>query len=270
MSEWQLDADIETYYERGGERERLKAKARGRFEFTRMQDILRRVLPGDGVDVLDVGGATGVHSEWLAADGHAVTLLDPVESQVAEAAKLPGVTALVGDARELPFEDDSFDAVLLMGPLYHLMEAEQRVRALAEAKRCTRSGGVVAAATINRTAGWCDWLMWNSEKTIHTLSAEESLRVLREGDLRYHDQDIFTTAYLHHPGEVADEFAKAGMGSHTQYAVQGFPGYIPQLEALIDIDELRDQLMDGLRIIETEPSLLGASNHLLTVAAVSD
>ena len=266
MNEWELEREIDQYYQRGGERERLKKDARGRLEFTRMQELVRRILPGEGLDVLDVGGATGVHSEWLAADGHKVTLVDPVASQVAVAAELPGVDARVGDARDLPCESDAFDAVLLMGPLYHLTDREHRLQALREARRVARPGGVVAAVTINRTAGWCDWLLWNSQRTIHTLSAEESMRVLKEGDLRYFDDDIFTTAYLHHPGEIASEFADAGMPAPAQYAVQGFPGYIPELERIIDDEELREQLLEGLRVIESEPSLLGASNHLLTVA----
>jgi 2-polyprenyl-3-methyl-5-hydroxy-6-metoxy-1,4-benzoquinol methylase len=268
MSTWELETEIESYYERGQERERLTRNARGRLEFARMQDLLRRKLPGAGLDVLDVGGATGVHAKWLAEDGHRVTLIDPVASQVEVAAQLPGVTAVVGDARELPWDDASFDAVLLMGPLYHLTDREQRVQAVKEAARCARPGGIVAAATINRTAGWNDFLLFRAGGRDKGLSAEASLRIMREGTLRYFDQDIFTTAYLAHPSEVASEFADAGLAGAAQYAVQGPPGYIPELEALIDDEDVREHLMDGLRIIEAEPSLLGASNHLLTVATV--
>jgi SAM-dependent methyltransferase len=268
MSTWELEPEIESYYERGEERERLTRNARGRLEFARTQDLLRRKLPGERLDVLDVGGATGVHAKWLAEDGHRVTLIDPVASQVAIAGELPGVTAVVGDARELPWDDASFDAVLLMGPLYHLTDREQRVRAVAEARRCARPGGIVAAATINRSAGWNDWLLSKSHGFDRGLNAEDSMRILREGDLRYFEQDIFTTAYLHHPGEVASEFADAGLPGAAQYAVQGFPGYMPELEKLIDDEEARVHLMEGLRVIEAEPSLLGASNHLLTIATI--
>ncbi|WP_030157328.1 bifunctional 2-polyprenyl-6-hydroxyphenol methylase/3-demethylubiquinol 3-O-methyltransferase UbiG [Glycomyces sp. NRRL B-16210] len=268
MSEWRLEDEIEAYYRRGDERERLTRNARGRLEFARMQDLLRRLLPGEGLKVLDVGGATGVHSAWMAADGHDVTLVDPVESQVAVAARLPGVRAVVGDARELPCEDAVFDAVLLMGPLYHLTDRGQRVRALAEARRCARPGGLVAAVTINRTAGWGDYLLFKAGGSDKGLSAEASLRVIREGVLRHFDQGLFTTAYLAHPGEVAAEFADAGLEDPAQYSVQGFPGLIPELERLIDDPEVRGHLMEGLRLIETEPSLLGAGNHLLTTAVV--
>lgn len=268
MSSWELETEIESYYERGGERERLTRNPRGRLEFARMQDLLRRKLPGDNLDVLDVGGATGVHAKWLAEDGHRVTVIDPVASQIEVAAQLPGVTALVGDARELPWDDASFDAVLLMGPLYHLTDRKHRVQAIAEARRCTRPGGIVVAATINRTSGWTDWLQFKANGIDRGIGAEDSLRILREGDLRYFEQDMFTTAYLAHPSEVAEEFADAGLPGAAQYAVQGFPGYLPDLERLIDDEEARGHLMDGLRVIEAEPSLLGASNHLLTIATI--
>jgi SAM-dependent methyltransferase len=155
-----------------------------------------------------------------------------------------------------------------MGPLYHLLDREQRVRAIAEARRCARPGGLVAAVTINRSAGWNDYLLFRAGGVDRGLSPEETLRVLRGGELRYFDQNVFTTAYLHHPGEVVGEFADAGLGGAAQYAVQSFPGYIPELERLIDDEAAREHLMEGLRVIESEPSLLGASNHLLTVAQV--
>lgn len=267
MNAWRLEPEIQEYYEQGGERDRLTKSGRGRLEFARMQDLLRRTLPGDGLDVLDVGGATGIHSEWLASDGHRVTLIDPVESQVAVAAELPGVTARVGDVRDLPCDDDSFDAVLLMGPLYHLTEPDDRVRALREARRAAREGGVLAAVTIDRAAGWADWLHMRFNG-ITPIESDESLRALKEGDIGYFDQGLFTTAYLHHPGEIAAEFAGAGMPEVRQYAVQGPAGLISELDDILDHDELGPHYLAAMREIECEPSLLGASGHLLTVADI--
>ncbi|MEZ7129532.1 class I SAM-dependent methyltransferase [Nonomuraea sp. AD125B] len=102
--------------------------------------------------VLDVGGGIGVHAEWLSADGYAVELLDPVPRHVQRAARLAGVSAPLGDARPLPAADASQDAVLLLGPLYHLPDRADRVRTLTEARRALRPGGVIAVATISRHA----------------------------------------------------------------------------------------------------------------------
>ncbi|MGV9307051.1 class I SAM-dependent methyltransferase [Nonomuraea sp. NPDC003727] len=76
--------------------------------------MLRRLLRPAPARVLDVGGGTGVHAEWLVSDGYEVELLDPVPLHVERAAELAGVTARLGDARELPVPDASADAVLLL------------------------------------------------------------------------------------------------------------------------------------------------------------
>ena len=155
-----LHDDILAYYARGKEDGRLRdgGAPAGRLEYWRTQDVLRRVLPAAPARVLDVGGGSGVHAEWLARDGHEVELVDPVPLHVEQASRLPGVTARPGDARSLPGEDARYDAVLLLGPLYHLPERADRVRALTEARRVVKPGGPVAAATINRYAGLHDLL----------------------------------------------------------------------------------------------------------------
>ena len=123
-----LDPEIEAYYARGGEPERLE---HGYFplERARTQEIvLRHLAPPPGV-VLDVGGAAGAYALWLSARGYAVHLVDPVPLHVDEARRasahsahpLAGITQ--GDARALDHADASADAVLLLGPLYHLTDA---------------------------------------------------------------------------------------------------------------------------------------------------
>ncbi|WP_220134746.1 methyltransferase domain-containing protein [Nonomuraea soli] len=71
-----MTQELLAYYEQDREHSRLREE-RGRLEFWRTQDVLRRVLPPAPARVLDVGGGTGVHAELLAADGYDVELLDP-------------------------------------------------------------------------------------------------------------------------------------------------------------------------------------------------
>ena len=133
----------------------------GRLELARVQEIIRRHLP-PAAHVLDVGGATGVHAEWLLDDGHTVHLVDLLPGHVARAdARLGGhaqFTASVGDARALPQPDASVDAVLLLGPLYHLTDRADRLATWREALRVVVPGGVVVAMTINRFASLFDGL----------------------------------------------------------------------------------------------------------------
>ena len=112
----------------------------------------RRYLPPSPQRVLDVGGAAGAYAYWLAERGHEVHLVDPVAKHLRQAeeaaARRPKILASIreGDARALPFEDASADAVLMLGPLYHLHERADRLKALREAARVLRAGGWLFAA----------------------------------------------------------------------------------------------------------------------------
>lgn len=132
---------------------RLTRSPHGRLEYLRVQEIVRRTLPTHA-RVLDVGGATGVHAEWLARDGHQVHVVDPVPEHVEEAARIPCVTASVGDARHLREEAGSQDVVLLFGPLYHLTEPADRRRALRAARLVETDPWLVNASAHLLARAW--------------------------------------------------------------------------------------------------------------------
>ncbi|MFD0328229.1 class I SAM-dependent methyltransferase [Streptacidiphilus monticola] len=90
--------------------------------------------------------------------GYLVDLVDPVPLHVKQAGRLADVNVRLGDARALEFENESFDVALLLGPLYHLADADGRALALSEAYRVLRPDGLLVAATINRFAGLHDTL----------------------------------------------------------------------------------------------------------------
>lgn len=148
-------ADVRAFYE-GRDESRRTLSGEGRLEFIRTQQILRRALPASS-RILDVGGAAGVHAEWLEGDGHHVEIVDLVPNHV-EQARARGLTAQQGEARDLPHRDDSFDVVLMLGPLYHLTDPAHRARALAEAHRVLRPGGMLAACAMNSLAIMLEYL----------------------------------------------------------------------------------------------------------------
>jgi SAM-dependent methyltransferase len=257
--------DVLAYYERMGERERLTGPARGRLEFLRTWDLLQRVLPPPPAAVLDVGGATGVYAGALAAAGYAVHVVDPVPSHVEIAGALPGVTAAVGDARSLTLPDAGVDAVLLLGPLYHLIERGDRLRAWREAARVVRPGGVVAAATIARYASAFDAFTRGAFRVpgYAEMIAETFVSGVHRPPV---GSPWFATAYFHEPMEAAAEAAEAGLAVGTVANIEGPVWMVGRIEEIFADDTERDHLMAVLRHVEEDPALFGAGSHLLTVA----
>ena len=251
--------DLVRHYADDAETARLARSPHGRLEFLRTQEILRRTLPAP-VTVLDVGGGTGVHAEWLARDGHAVHLIDVVPAHVAAAAQVPGVTAQVGEARRLPVADASVDAVLLLGPLYHLIEAADRARALAEARRVLRPGGVLVAAGISR---YLSVMEAGTNGTLDTDVAASVEAVIATG--RYDGHVGFTPTHWHTADELRAELRATGFAEVDVYGVEG-PGWTA-LDAA-GMDEFPARAHAALRcarLVEQDPLLINASAHFLAL-----
>ncbi|MEU4805304.1 class I SAM-dependent methyltransferase [Actinosynnema sp. NPDC023587] len=242
------------------EDDRLHRTPHGRLEFLRTRELVRRHLTGPA-RVLDVGGGTGVHARWLAADGHRVHLVDVVPAHVDTASALPGVTAEVGDARDLPVQDGDVDVVLLLGPLYHLVSAADRARALAEARRVLRPGGVLVAAAISR------YLSALEAGTTGALTPDlvaPIAEVIACG--RYDGHVGFTETHWHTAGELRDEVAAAGFRDVAVHGVEGPAWPALDVAGTDGFDDLVDAALRCARLVEDDPLLINASAHFLAFA----
>jgi len=266
-----MPKEIAEHYLQGRESERLSGE-HGELELLRTQAILARNLPRAPAAILDIGGAAGIHAFPLAEQGYQVHLIDPVELHLAQARSYEATSGITlasigrGDARRLEIPTGSADAVLLLGPLYHLIEQSDRLQALREARRVLAPGGVLFAAAISRFASLIDGLSsgFFRDAEFRKIVAAD----LASGQHRNptNNPAYFTTAYFHRPEELAAEVRDAGFADVQILAVEG-PAWSAALvrEALGEPAQ-RKSLIDFLALIEGEPSVLGASAHLMAVA----
>jgi ubiquinone/menaquinone biosynthesis C-methylase UbiE len=256
------------HYETHREEDRL-ITGLGQLELLRTQEILHRHLPAAPGRILDVGGGTGIHASWLVEEGFSVHVVDLSDRHVelvrAELGRA-GVTAEVGDATSLEQPDGSFDVVLLLGPLYHLTEREGRLQALREARRVVRPGGLVFVAAINRFASLFDGLargfLFDPEfKEIVERDLETGQH--RNPNDRPH---WFTTAYFHEPAQLREEIEESGLECLELVGVEGLAGWLDHLARQWATSDRRDSIIFAARAIESEPSLMGLSAHLLAIS----
>jgi SAM-dependent methyltransferase len=266
-----VDAEILAYYERGLEQERLSSGGR-RIEFLRVWDLLERHLPPAPARVLDVGGGAGAYALPLAAAGYEVHLIDPVPLHVEQAAAASRVAAAslastaVGDARALGAAAGGMDAALLLGPLYHLTSRADRITALREARRVVRPGGVVVVKALSRFYPLFEDIALGAP--VEPGDFEWAVRFIADGRYRNPSGDPahFTTSYFHRPQDLTEEVEEAGLDLCVLVGASGSVKLLPEFGQRLEEPEQRERVLSVLRLLETEPSILGMSQNFVAVA----
>ena len=266
MAEDRFAAAMHEHYLRGEEADRLVASGHGRLEFERTQEIVLRHLPPPPAVIADIGGGPGRYAVWLARLGYRVVHRDVVPLHVeqlrAAAAADGAIDTAVGDARSLDLAEASIDAVLLLGPLYHLTRRAERVQALREARRVVRRGGPVFGAAISRWAVRYDGVLRLRlyERVPAMLEAIGPLE--RTGVLPPFTPDGFT-AFTHRPGQLRAEFTSAGLAVADLVNVECGAFLLPDLGERMADPVAHGVIMDSARAVERVPELMGLGSHLL-------
>ena len=265
-----LDASFHSHYDEGVEKNRL-LEGVSNLEFERTKRILSRYLPKRPLVIIDAGGGPGRYSFWLGDMGHSVHLIDVLLLHVRQARQLQHrsknrlASIRLGDARSLKFEDGFADIVLLFGPLYHLVRKNERLKALSEAYRVLRPGGLLFAAAISKFTSALDGSLrgFIRDPGFMKIIAQD----LKTGQHRNptNKPEYFTTAFFHHPDELRNEMKQVKFRSVKVYAVTGLAWLLPRFNQMWKNPELKELLMTLLDRTELEPSLLGQSDHLLAV-----
>ncbi|MDP8927789.1 MAG: class I SAM-dependent methyltransferase [Actinomycetota bacterium] len=263
-------SNTRAYYDLGREVDRLDSPL-GIVEFERTTELLTQHLPLPPAVIADIGGGPGRYALWLADLGYRVHLRDLVPLHVEQlrssAADTRGIDAAVVDARRLDLPDRSVDAVLLLGPLYHLYEQQDRVQALAEARRIARPGAPVFVTAISRWAprlhGYLVRRLYQQYPDMGALVEQME----RDGRLPPLFPGSFS-GYGHRPDELRDEIRAVGMTVEDLVSVEGPAFALHDLDGRMTNPSERDVVLATARALQRVPELLGLGPHLLAVARV--
>lgn len=254
---------ITDYYNSYNEDERTKSR-HGSVEFTTNMKYIRAYVP-QGAKILDVGAGTGVYSMALAMDGYDVRAIELVEHNIEvfrENLRSCGAEIPVeqGNALDLSrYADESFDAVLLFGPLYHVYTKEDKLTVLREAKRVVKKGGhIFAAYCMNESVIILDGFKGDGSNM---------MKYLRSGMVTadYHciskPADLFEMVRLEDIDELNRE---AGLKREKIIASDLFTHYLQdRIEGFSD-EVYQAYVKYHLSICE-RPDIIGATTHSLDI-----
>lgn len=263
--------NIKAYYASGIEKDRLELEY-FKLEGLRTKEIISRYVPQAPANIIDIGGGAGFYSFWLAKQGHNVHLVDLSEHNIslakekAQQENAALIQCQEGDARNLAFGDNQFDIALVLGPLYHLTEKQDRIKALQEAKRVLKPGGILLAAVISRYASLMDGF---KRDLIH----DEAFQQILSNDLKTgvhlnttNNFEYFTTSFFHSPADIQQEISESGLAFKKLIAIESI-GWI--------IDDFQRKAMDAgyyktvrgfIEQVESKEDVVAFSPHIMAVA----
>ena len=235
---------------------RLNGSKASRVEFLTTVKVIEDYLRPHS-RILDIGAGAGEYSLCFAEKGYAVSAIELADANIAAfKSKIKPehkIDLRQGNALDLScYDDKSFDIVLLFGPLYHLHKAEDRAKAIAEAKRVCADGGKIFFAFITNDMVILTELMWNS-------------RYFAEGDydkesFRLHDFPfVFATV-----DRAVEMISENGVKILRKVAADGVSELLQDKINAMDEENYAQYLRYHYYICEKE-EFLGMTNHLLIV-----
>ncbi len=253
---------LNDYYTNYDEEGRLLSR-HGQVEYLTTMKTIREALAGlDDPAICEIGAGTGRYSVTLAKEGYRVTAVELVEHNLELLrSKLDGsepIVTMQGNALDLSLlPDDSFDLTLLLGPMYHLYTRADQLRALAEAVRVTKPGGILMAA-------YC----MNEPTVVSYVFGHNALRETMELNMLTSDwhclsepKDVFQ---LMRTEDIAGLDAELPVERLKLIATDGATNYMRELIDAMD-DETFEQWMSFHFVTCERQDLIGASHHTLDV-----
>ena len=258
-----MSSYLEEHYNKFYEEKRLDSR-HGQVEYRLTMKYVREALarmqkPNEEIRIADIGAGTGRYAILLYQEGYDVTAVELVSHNFGILKKkASGMPCIKGDARDLKkLKDDTFDLVLLLGPLYHLFNFEDKLFALCEAKRITRPGGVIFAGYLMNEYG----LLSYGFKEGHILEVKEQGRIDGDYCCLSEEKDLYDYVRTDTIDALKDA---SGLSRVTIFSPDGPANYMrPVLNRLTE-----EEFEEFIRYQETvaeRRDLLGAAAHTVDV-----
>lgn len=256
------------YYENYDEDSRISTNNARRIEFIISSKILDEYInPED--KILDAASGTGIYSIYYAEKGHEVIAADItpkhieiINSKVKSSAGKLNIEALVNNAVNLSiFNEEHFDIVLCMGPMYHLIDKSDREKCIRECIRVLKKDGILAIAYINKYYLIPHLIMGKNK----VLSKSLISKVIDEGIIRDGQKDCFwTDAFFTTPIEIEEFLSHFNIEIIDHAAVDGLSPFLGSWIDEMNDDEYKLWVDYQLKTCR-EKSILGISNHGLII-----
>lgn len=261
-----LMTELEEYYNKFNEEKRLNSR-HGQVEFRvsmkyimeYLQEYEKAGCEKSDIKLLDIGAGTGRYSVAIANEGYDVTAVELVKHNLGLLkAKNSSVKAMQGNALRLKkLEDEQFDVTLLFGPMYHLFSEEDRLKALSEAKRVTKKGGVILVAYVMNEYG----VLTYAFKEKHVMECVEQKRFTEDFHTVSEPKDLYDYVRIEDIDALNE---KAGLERIKILSPDGPANYMrPFLNQLSD-EEFEIFVQYQMATCE-RPDLIGAGAHTVDI-----
>lgn len=249
---------LEKYYNKFNEDKRLLSR-HGQVEFfVAMEYIKKYTADKTGLNIIDIGAGTGRYSVALEELGHKLTAVELVNKNVSQIKlKSKTIIAKQGNALNLKFKDESFDVALLFGPTYHLFTHEDKLKAINEAKRVLKKGGLLFIMYLTNEYAFISYAIkeGNLQKVIKDNKLDCNFNCVTSPD------DLYSYVRLEEINKLKDD---AEMKRVQIIGVDGATDYIRPYINKLSEEDFEIYKSYQLSICE-RPELLGASSHIMDI-----
>ena len=266
---------VRRFYEISAQREweRLEHPTQGALEFAINKAWIKKFLPGSGSRILDIGGGPGRYSIWLAAQGYCVTLGDlspdllAIAREKTDEQEVELEQLVEANAVDLSiFTDNSFDAVLCLGPMYHLLEESDRQAVAGELIRVLKPGGHAFVAFLNHLQALRAAV--NQDIPFFTPYTFDIVKRWHYDHVTdFPVAGIFSPAWVVHPRDVPPLMERRGFRTVELVSSQSLAGDVQAHLALFAErqPELYKWVLDELVELANDPTIIGSAWHLLYI-----